>query len=235
MTTAIPAEQIPQLNPESVPMPTIADGYVRLPDGRIMSIEAYQTAWNRLSAPFPENWLEYRSQSKGGPQLTYVGHAGITMRLNEVDPGWWWEPLSYTEQGQPQFAENGLWMRLHVLGTSRIGFGDPGRNGNTPNGIKEVIGDGIRNCAMRMGVGTYLWSKSEYAAEVASSAPAQPAKPLTLQEQAMRLAQNCGLFKSADELKEFARQQIQTDRIDNLTDTEAQDLIDAINKTKGNN
>jgi hypothetical protein len=52
---------------------------------------------------------------------------------------------------------------MTVLGVTRIGFGDPGRNSG-PNAIKETIGDFIRNAAMRFGVGTYLWSKSEAAA-----------------------------------------------------------------------
>jgi hypothetical protein len=57
----------------------------------------------------------------------------------------------------------------------------------------------------------------------------------TIQGQAIELGRTCGLFKSPDELKEFARDAIGTDKTDNLTDTEAQDLIDAINKKKGNN
>lgn len=230
--TEIPAEQIPQLSASSVPMPAVTDGLVQLPDGRTMGIEAYQTAWNRLSAPFPENWLEYRVQSKGGPQLTYVGHAGITMRLNEVDPGWYWEPLAYDAMGQPQFVEVGLWIKLHVLGSFRIGFGDPGRNGNSPNGIKEVIGDAVRNAAMRFGVGTYLWSKSEYAADVASSAPAQPAKPLTNWQKIGQAAQVAGL--TVDEVKEIAVGAIETDMIENLKDDLTDQLIKAIEK-KGKN
>jgi hypothetical protein len=94
--------------------------------------------------------------------LDYIGHAGITERLNQVDPWWTWEPMGFTEAGTPLLSDGGMWGRMTVLGVTRIGYGDPGRNSG-PNAIKETIGDFIRNAAMRFGVGTYLWSKSESA------------------------------------------------------------------------
>lgn len=95
--------------------------------------------------------------------LDYVGHAGITDRLNDVDPEWNWEPVATDEQGLPLFDRNGgMWIRLTVLGITRYGYGDAqGKSG--PNAVKEVIGDAIRNAAMRFGVATYLWSKSDKA------------------------------------------------------------------------
>jgi hypothetical protein len=117
--------------------------------------------------------------------LTYVGHAGVTERLNQVDPAWSWEPQvrdvdpvllrAAIETGNefvvrdlignapPRQTDGGLWINLTVLGVTRPGFGSAdGKSG--PNAIKEIIGDAIRNGAMRFGVGTYLWSKSEAAA-----------------------------------------------------------------------
>ncbi|RVU97018.1 hypothetical protein EII22_08785 [Coriobacteriales bacterium OH1046] len=95
--------------------------------------------------------------------LDYVGHAGITERLNDVDPDWNWEPVAFDEAGLPRYdAIGGLWIRLTVLGVTRYGYGDAqGKTG--PNAVKEIIGDAIRNAAMRFGVATYLWSKSEKA------------------------------------------------------------------------
>lgn len=123
--------------------------------------------------------------------LDYVGHAGITDRLNEVDPGWDYEfmhvelppwagaavaslyeagtPDALAEarrlvrsHGRPLSQDGGYWIRLTVLGITRMGFGDAaGKSG--ANATKEVIGDALRNAAMRFGVGTYLWSKSEAA------------------------------------------------------------------------
>lgn len=84
--------------------------------------------------------------------LDYVGHASTTDRLLEVDPCWTWEPMAYTEAGTPLFSDGGLWIKLTVLGVTRIGYGD-GKS------VKEVIGDAIRNAAMRFGVALDLWSK----------------------------------------------------------------------------
>lgn len=94
--------------------------------------------------------------------LHYVGHADVTTRLLEVDPEWTWEPMAVGPDGLPLRSEGGMWIRLTVLGVTRLGFGDAqGKQG--PNAVKEIIGDAIRNAAMRFGVGTYLWSKSDAA------------------------------------------------------------------------
>lgn len=94
--------------------------------------------------------------------LSYVGHAGITMRLNEADPEWQWEPMGTNPDGTPAFSKDGLWIWLTVLGKRLPAFGDAdGKTGG--NAVKEAIGDAIRNGAMRFGVGTYLWGKSEKA------------------------------------------------------------------------
>lgn len=84
--------------------------------------------------------------------LDYVGHANATNRLLDADLTWNWEPMAYTEAGTPFFSDGGLWIRLTVCGVTRIGFGD----GKNP---KEIIGDAIRNAAMRFGVALDLWAK----------------------------------------------------------------------------
>jgi hypothetical protein len=84
--------------------------------------------------------------------LDYIGHAQTTDRLLEADPWWNWEPMAYTEQGTPLFSDGGLWIKLTVCGVTRIGYGD-GKS------VKEVIGDAIRNAAMRFGVALDLWAK----------------------------------------------------------------------------
>jgi hypothetical protein len=102
--------------------------------------------------------------------LSYVGHADITMRLNDVDPEWTWEPMGYDAYGLPALDCNGgLWAWLTILGSRKPAYGDPGLNykgeskAGTPDGMKEAIGDMLRNGAMRFGVGTALWSKSDKA------------------------------------------------------------------------
>ena len=114
---------------------------------------------HRWVKPCPEC---HGSHSTGAVHLDYVGHADVTRRLLEVDPTWTWEPMAYTDQGLPLATADGLWIKLTVLGVTRLGFGDAGdkRGGDA---IKEIIGDAIRNAAMRFGVAVDLWSKSDAA------------------------------------------------------------------------
>lgn len=92
--------------------------------------------------------------------LDYVGHADVTARLLEVDPGWEWEPLAIGEDGLPAIDQyGGMWIRLTVAGVTRLGYGDAGGK-NGPDAVKEAIGDALRNAAMRFGVALDLWSKS---------------------------------------------------------------------------
>lgn len=100
--------------------------------------------------------------------LDYVGHAAVTARLLDVDPAWNWEPLAFTETGLPAVSAGkdgqpgGLWIKLTILGVTRLGYGsvDPGK----ADPIKELIGDAIRNAAMRFGVALDLWKKHDAAA-----------------------------------------------------------------------
>lgn len=93
--------------------------------------------------------------------LDYVGHAALTDRLLQVDPEWTWEPMSLDPSGAPAFDRNGgLWIRLTVLGVTRIGYGDSGGK-NGANAVKECIGDALRNAAMRFGCALDLWSKED--------------------------------------------------------------------------
>lgn len=91
--------------------------------------------------------------------VDYVGHAHVTERLLDVDPGWSWEPLAINSNGLPATDDNGgLWIRLSVAGMSRLGYGHAnGKRGG--DAVKEAIGDAIRNAAMRYGVALDLWKK----------------------------------------------------------------------------
>lgn len=119
--------------------------------------------------------------------IAYVGHAGITKRLNDVvsPDGWSWEfahrqldrdvLLAAIQSGDreivrmvmdnapPLYQTGGLWIKLTVLGHTRYGFGDANGGQLDPKAVKEIIGDAIRNGAMRFGVGLYLWGKSDSA------------------------------------------------------------------------
>ena len=138
-----------------------------------------------LRAPFPEHAIsklpkptkkqtdEVRSDFKKGIRcqvcggwhhpnvvhLDYVGHAALTDRLLDCDPRWNWEPLAFTDKGTPAQDENGgMWIKLTVCDVTRYGYGHPdGKKGG--DAIKEVIGDALRNAAMRFGAALDLWHK----------------------------------------------------------------------------
>jgi hypothetical protein len=112
-----------------------------------------------LRAPFPASMVG--QLPKGGTTLDYVGHGAVTDRLLSVDPLWNWEPVAFDEQGLPLFQRSnegkpvGLWIRLTVLGVTRLGYGSclPGQF----DAEKVLIGDALRNAAMRFGVALDLW------------------------------------------------------------------------------
>lgn len=91
--------------------------------------------------------------------LDYVGHAALTDRLLDADPNWNWEPV--TQTGLPEIDQNkGMWIKLTVCGVTRLGYGHAeGKNGG--DAIKEVIGDALRNAAMRFGAALDLWHKGD--------------------------------------------------------------------------
>jgi hypothetical protein len=101
--------------------------------------------------------------------LDYVGHAAVTDRLLQADPEWTWEPVAFGPDGLPKMdGQGGLWMRLTIDGVTRLGYGDAaGKTG--PNAVKEAIGDGIRNAAMRFGVALDLWAKGDLASQRADN------------------------------------------------------------------
>lgn len=143
----------------------------------------------KLREPFPDNqisWLpkETRAQiderknrvqgcmvwkcpqcggahHKNADHLAYVGHAALTDRLLDVDPMWSWEPMGYNPDGTPAFDRNGgLWIKLTVLGMTRPGYGcADGKSGG--DAVKEIIGDALRNAAMRFGAALDLWHKGD--------------------------------------------------------------------------
>lgn len=131
--------------------------------------------WDELRKPFPKEvvGLLPKPTTKDGRKgtcsecgkyhqlpavhLDYVGHAAVTDRLNNVAgvDNWNWQPLASDESGLPLLDRAGnLWIKLTINGVTKIGVGD-GKN------AKEIIGDALRNAAMRFGVALDLWSKEE--------------------------------------------------------------------------
>lgn len=120
------------------------------------------------------NWM-----SEQHMHIDYVGHAEITRILTEIDPTWHWTPLGSDDNGTPVITYSGkeavLWGSLFVFGHGRIGVGtcEKGKHDEA----KELIGDFLRNAAMRFGIGLRLWSKNEWESTVdetpASTSPPQ--------------------------------------------------------------
>jgi len=110
--------------------------------------------------------------------LDYVGHAMVTDRLLQVDPGWTWEPIAVDESGAPlvgvRDGEASMWIRLTVCGVTRLGVGSVAANAFDRE--KQLISDALRNAAMRFGVALDLWSKESTESEPAAAPPAKPAR-----------------------------------------------------------
>jgi len=95
--------------------------------------------------------------------LDYVGHAALTDRLLDTDPLWSWEPAAFRD-GLPAFDNTGgLWIKLTVCGVTRLGYGHAAAKPQMDPGAreKEVIGDALRNAAMRFGAALDLWHKGD--------------------------------------------------------------------------
>jgi len=111
--------------------------------------------------------------------LDYVGHAALTDRLLDADPAWYWEPLAFDETGLPAFDKTGgLWIKLTVAGISRLGYGHAAGKQTADPGAreKEVIGDALRNAAMRFGAALDLWHKGDLHADDDDAEAAKPAQ-----------------------------------------------------------
>ena len=144
--------------------------------------------------------------------LDYVGHAALTDRLLTVDPLWTWEPFATDDHGAPLMERTqdgqsvGLWIRLTVAGMTRLGYGscEPGKS----DAVKELIGDALRNAAMRFGCALDLWHKGDLPSH--DESPEQDPEPVNLAplEAAIINAQDAGVEKSPEEwtkLRDYAR------------------------------
>jgi len=160
-----------------------------------------KTGLELLREPFPPHQISKlpKPKSKDAPKgkcaecggwhglpavhLDYVGHAALTDRLLDADPNWTWEPLSMGAEGLPVFdGFGGMWIKLTVCGVTRLGYGDSaGKDG--ANAIKEVIGDALRNAAMRFGAALDLWHKGDL--HVDEDEDKKPKPPVPMPESAV--------------------------------------------------
>ena len=148
----------------------------------------------------------------GMMHLDYVGHAALTNRLLTVDLCWTWEPFVTDEHGAPLMertqdgAPVGLWIKLTVAGMTRLGYGscEPGKS----DAVKELIGDALRNSAMRFGCALDLWHKGDLPSHDDESAPEPSPETVDLSELegAILTAQDLGLEGDWDKTRGYARQ-----------------------------
>lgn len=129
--------------------------------------------------------------------LDYVGHAALTDRLLDVDPHWTWEPVAYRDGLPALDANGGLWIKLTICDVTRLGYGSAdGKKGG--DAVKELIGDALRNAAMRFGAALDLWHKGDL--HVPDEEPAPVVTDAKAEEMAVNLLRGCGsaeLFKDA--------------------------------------
>ena len=126
---------------------------------------------------------------RNGINLAYVSHADITKILIEVDPMWSWQPVAW-DNGRPAInVENGtatMWATLTLLGKTMLGVGSV--RADKQDLDKELVGDFLRNAAMRFGIALSLWSKQDWSDNTTiTSLPAAQAKRA---EQAKPYVQN---------------------------------------------
>jgi len=128
----------------------------KLPKETKKQIEERKSGQNCIRCKICGGW-----HHKNAVHLDYVGHAALTDRLLDVDPEWDWQPTGFDENGAPSFDQfGGMWIKLTICGMTRLGYGHPdGKRGG--DAVKEVIGDALRNAAMRFGAALDLWHKGE--------------------------------------------------------------------------
>jgi len=143
---------------------------------------------------------------KAGTSLDFVGHADITRILLEIDPTWRWVPIAW-DNGRPSIhVENGIatmWGELTVLGQARLGVGSVRADKQELD--KELIGDFLRNAAMRFGICLSLWTKQEWddVSHTTSkpmpkaATPAPQAQPKTADANPLVSSDNIERFKGA--------------------------------------
>lgn len=205
-----------------------------------------------LRKPFPDNLIsklpkptcpadEYKKLPKatcrecGGYHATsktihldYVGHAALTHRLLDADPFWSWEPLAYTETGLPRFDETGgLWIKLKVCGHSRIGYGHAASKSWSDIGSreKEVIGDALRNAAMRFGAALDLWHKGDLTLDDDDNVASPPVKK--------DLGKPMSGVKESQSPEMQAKLQLIADKVHDFMSES--DIVNAVGIMEGNN
>jgi hypothetical protein len=159
---------------------------------------------SKLPKPTKKDAPKGKCQECGGwhglpaVHLDYVGHAALTDRLLDADPNWSWEPLSIVD-GLPVLDPfGGMWIKLTVCGVTRLGYGHAGdKTGG--DAIKEIIGDALRNAAMRFGAALDLWHKGDLHADEGD----KPGSLETLLEKSIEQARQSKVITGTDGIEDL--------------------------------
>jgi hypothetical protein len=110
-----------------------------------------------------------------GVKLDYLGHADTTLALIDVDPEFTYD-YARDERGRMDVYEMGSnWVlegTVTVHGVTRPCVGTCEKRKAEVH--KELLGDLLRNGAMRFGIATALWSKLDDATDAHFAKPAEP-------------------------------------------------------------
>lgn len=208
--------------------------------------EPKKDIWAELSKPFPKEAIS--KMPRGGVQLDYVGHAATTDRLNTVlgADGWNWEPMAFDEDGTPKIVVRGqqatLWGWFYVKDVKRPAVGSAMANKTELE--KELIGDLIRNGAMRFGVALELWSKDELESNIDHTNTKKTADPFPPEEPSRDIHEDVPESKGitpetitklagALKLKGFTDKKAAMNILNNLSKSEFGAVVTAISEENG--
>lgn len=119
-----------------------------------------------LSQPFPDHLVKKAPQGKFG---SYVAHSTVTERLlSIVGPFSQRVVETFRDPGEND-AITGVILELEVVIDGRTvviqeaGDCEQPANWKTDGArLKDAVSDGVKRCAMRLGLGLHLWSQSDY-------------------------------------------------------------------------
>ena len=132
------------------------------------------------------------------------------------------EPVAFGPTGLPAVDQNGgMWIKLTVCGVTRLGYGSAdGKTGG--DAVKELIGDALRNAAMRFGAALDLWHKGDLHADEEDAPPQKhdpaPSVPARITEDQRQVLMElsiavgvdsptlCGKLSSEDAPRAFAEE-----------------------------
>lgn len=219
-------------------VPTVEDALNELqPQLTKLRVPFQKHQISKLPKPYKKDSPKGKCAECGGyhglpaVHLDYVGHAALTDRLLDTDLEWSWEPVGFTPEGLPAHDKNGgLWIKLTVCGVTRYGYGAAdGKSGG--DAVKEIIGDALRNAAMRFGAALDLWHKGDlHADDEPEPTPKPEPRPVVSDAKHFDIA---ALAKTAGVSVQTICEAANVSELNELSDEKAESIIKKLNLTIG--